>query len=200
MQQRYSFVVVGSIVMPEHIHLLIGKPELGDPLSAVRAGTSRHSYGKLPKTSRPMTPVEFKILFSAPFGFTPDLPKAAVITTRPKWRILDFAFQRGPENAYEMLVRIHPADLKAKSASLCELRTFHDTVLAMLAMTAIVPVIPLHQGMFTFRCQTVRSRRCPSGSEKPLRRWYRFRRLRRSRLGPLYPTLFRPLRISFGKL
>jgi len=88
-----------------------------------------------------MTPVEFKIQFSAPFGFTPDLPKAAEITTRPKWRILDFAFQRGAENTYEMVVRIHPGDLKAKSASLDELRRFRDTALAMLAMTAVVPVI-----------------------------------------------------------
>ncbi|MGA9965362.1 MAG: transposase [Terriglobales bacterium] len=28
---RYGFAVVGYVVMPEHIHLLIGEPEKGDP-------------------------------------------------------------------------------------------------------------------------------------------------------------------------
>jgi len=97
-----------------------------------------------------MTPVEFRIKFTAAFGFTPDLPRAAIVTTRPKWRVLDFAFQRGADNAYDMVVRIHPADLTPKSASLYELRAFRDNCLAMLAMTAAVPVVPLNQGAITF--------------------------------------------------
>ena len=31
MRQRYQFVVVGYVVMPEHIHLLISEPERGTP-------------------------------------------------------------------------------------------------------------------------------------------------------------------------
>ncbi len=30
-RQRYRFVVVGYVVMPEHIHLLISEPEVGNP-------------------------------------------------------------------------------------------------------------------------------------------------------------------------
>jgi hypothetical protein len=30
-RQRYQFVVVGCVVMPEHFHLLICEPEKGDP-------------------------------------------------------------------------------------------------------------------------------------------------------------------------
>ena len=30
-RQRYQFVVVGYVVMPEHFHLLISEPEQGDP-------------------------------------------------------------------------------------------------------------------------------------------------------------------------
>ena len=30
-RRRYRFVVVGYVVMPEHVHLLLGEPERGDP-------------------------------------------------------------------------------------------------------------------------------------------------------------------------
>ena len=35
-RQRYGFVVVGYVVMPEHIHLLISEPERGDPSKAMQ--------------------------------------------------------------------------------------------------------------------------------------------------------------------
>ncbi len=36
-RQRYGFVVVGYVVMPEHIHLLISEPERGTPSVVVQA-------------------------------------------------------------------------------------------------------------------------------------------------------------------
>jgi putative transposase len=30
MRRKYDFVVVGYVVMPEHVHLLISEPEVGD--------------------------------------------------------------------------------------------------------------------------------------------------------------------------
>jgi putative transposase len=36
-RQRYSFVVVGYVVMPEHFHLLISEPERGDPSVVIQA-------------------------------------------------------------------------------------------------------------------------------------------------------------------
>jgi putative transposase len=43
-RRRYGFVVVGYVVMPEHIHLLISEPEKGDPprvMQAIKQGFSR---------------------------------------------------------------------------------------------------------------------------------------------------------------
>jgi putative transposase len=43
-RQRYRFVVVGYVVMPDHIHLLIGEPEQGDPsmvMQALKQGFAR---------------------------------------------------------------------------------------------------------------------------------------------------------------
>ena len=43
-RQRYGFVVVGYVVMPEHIHLLISEADEGDPsrvMQAIKQGFSR---------------------------------------------------------------------------------------------------------------------------------------------------------------
>jgi putative transposase len=43
-RQRYRFVVVGYVVMPDHIHLLIGEPERGNPsrvMQAIKQGFAR---------------------------------------------------------------------------------------------------------------------------------------------------------------
>jgi putative transposase len=39
-RRRYQFVVVGYVVMPEHIHLLISEPQEKDP-STVMLGSRR---------------------------------------------------------------------------------------------------------------------------------------------------------------
>jgi putative transposase len=51
-RQRYGFVVVGYVVMPEHIHLLIGEPEKGDPsrvMQALKQGFARRVLKALRK-------------------------------------------------------------------------------------------------------------------------------------------------------
>jgi putative transposase len=35
-RERYGFVVVGYVVMPEHIHLLISEPEKGNPSTVMQ--------------------------------------------------------------------------------------------------------------------------------------------------------------------
>ncbi len=48
MRQRYGFVVLGFVVMPEHVHLLISEPELGNPsiaMQAVKLGFARKVIG-----------------------------------------------------------------------------------------------------------------------------------------------------------
>ena len=43
-RRRYHFVVIGYVVMPEHVHLLLGEPERGNPsviMQAVKQGFAR---------------------------------------------------------------------------------------------------------------------------------------------------------------
>jgi putative transposase len=43
-RQKYRFAVLGYVIMPEHIHLLISKPEIDDPsvvMSVIKQGTAR---------------------------------------------------------------------------------------------------------------------------------------------------------------
>ncbi len=37
MRERYRFGIVGYVVMPEHVHLLISEPQIGDPSIVVQA-------------------------------------------------------------------------------------------------------------------------------------------------------------------
>jgi putative transposase len=51
-RQRYGFVVVGYVAMPDHIHLLISEPEKGDSLvmQALKQGFSRRVLKSLRKS------------------------------------------------------------------------------------------------------------------------------------------------------
>jgi putative transposase len=49
-RRRYQFVVVGYVVMPEHVHLLISEPERKDPsivIQAIKLGFTRRVLGEL---------------------------------------------------------------------------------------------------------------------------------------------------------
>ena len=50
MRRRYHFVVVGYVVMPEHVHLLLSEAERGNPsvvMQAIKQGFSRRLLGRL---------------------------------------------------------------------------------------------------------------------------------------------------------
>jgi putative transposase len=52
-RQRYEFVVVGYVVMPEHFHLLISEPEKANPsvvIQALKLGVVRGLFPTSPKT------------------------------------------------------------------------------------------------------------------------------------------------------
>ena len=51
-RQRYGFVVVGYVVMPEHIHLLLTEPEVGTPSTVIQVLTQRTARALLPKRKR----------------------------------------------------------------------------------------------------------------------------------------------------
>lgn len=44
-REKYRFVVVGYVVMPEHIHLLITKPEVGSPSTVMQVLKQQHREG-----------------------------------------------------------------------------------------------------------------------------------------------------------
>jgi putative transposase len=61
-RQRYLFVVVGYVVMPEHIHLLISEPEKGNPskvMQAIKQGFARRVLRPLRQGGKPAQPELF---------------------------------------------------------------------------------------------------------------------------------------------
>jgi putative transposase len=51
-RQRYGFVVVGYVVMPEHIHLLISEPERGTPSTVMQVVKQRYARSVLRREMR----------------------------------------------------------------------------------------------------------------------------------------------------
>lgn len=51
-RERYRFVVVGYVVMPEHVHLLITEPEVGSPSGVMQVVKQRTARALLPKRRR----------------------------------------------------------------------------------------------------------------------------------------------------
>jgi putative transposase len=51
-RQRYRFVVVGYVVMPEHVHLLLTEPEVGSPSTVMQVLKQRTAHALLPKRKR----------------------------------------------------------------------------------------------------------------------------------------------------
>jgi putative transposase len=51
-RQRYRFIVVGYVVMPDHIHLLLGEPERGTPSTMMQVLKQRVARSVLEKKKR----------------------------------------------------------------------------------------------------------------------------------------------------
>jgi putative transposase len=51
-RQRHRFVVVGYVVMPEHVHLLITEPEVGNPSTVMQMLKQRTAHALLPRRKR----------------------------------------------------------------------------------------------------------------------------------------------------
>jgi putative transposase len=51
-RQRYHFVVVGYVVMPEHVHFLLTEPEVGTPSTVMQVLKQRTARALLPKKKR----------------------------------------------------------------------------------------------------------------------------------------------------
>ena len=51
-RQRYRLVVVGYVVMPEHVHLLLTEPEVGSPSTVMQVLKQRTAHALLPRRKR----------------------------------------------------------------------------------------------------------------------------------------------------
>jgi putative transposase len=51
-RQQYRFVVVGYVVMPEHVHLLLSEPEVGSPSTVMQVLKQRTARALLPSRKR----------------------------------------------------------------------------------------------------------------------------------------------------
>jgi putative transposase len=58
-RQRYGFVVVGYVVMPEHIHLLLSEPEQGTPSTVMQVLKQRFARAVLGNKPRNRAQSEF---------------------------------------------------------------------------------------------------------------------------------------------
>jgi putative transposase len=77
--KRYHFVVVGYVVMPEHVHLLFREPERGKP-SLVLAALKTNLRPTSPAKSSRQDQFERQALWSTPFAsWPPDVMRG----TRP---------------------------------------------------------------------------------------------------------------------
>jgi putative transposase len=57
-RKRYRFVVVGYVVMPEHIHLLLSEPEVGTPSTVMQVLKQRFARRALGKKKRSAAQLE----------------------------------------------------------------------------------------------------------------------------------------------
>jgi putative transposase len=51
-RQQHRFVVLGYVVMPEHFHLLMSEPQLGDPSTAMQSVKQRFAQRVMPRHRR----------------------------------------------------------------------------------------------------------------------------------------------------
>ena len=66
-RKRYHFVVVGYVVMPEHVHLLLGEPERGNP-SVVLQATKQGFSGSLSRGGAKGEPAHHPRSRAVPFA------------------------------------------------------------------------------------------------------------------------------------
>jgi putative transposase len=68
-RDRYGFALVGYVVMPEHVHLLIGEPRRGNPSMVMQILKQRVSRRLLPKSRVPAG--QMNLLFENDSGLLP---------------------------------------------------------------------------------------------------------------------------------
>jgi len=65
-RKRYQFVVVGYVVMPEHIHLLISEPQHKNPSTVMQAIKLGYARRVLAETRRRRNPAQAELFKRLP--------------------------------------------------------------------------------------------------------------------------------------
>src|SRR6266700_5085041 len=83
-RERYRFVVVGYVVMPEHVHLLMSEPEVGSPSKVMQLLKQRTARALLPKRKRRNLRVaaQFEFLKLSLRFINGVIPSAAVLQAK----------------------------------------------------------------------------------------------------------------------
>lgn len=97
-----------------------------------------------------MQPITFAVRFEAPIALTVDLQKDLHVCAKPKIRILAMEIKRAEGNIYDLSLKIHPDDINRETTPVEELEKFRDELIAVIAITAAVPLTLLSKGVFTF--------------------------------------------------
>jgi putative transposase len=63
-RKRYEFALVGFVVMPEHVHLLIGEPKKGNPSKVIQALKQSASRRLRSKSRQKSSPNQLRLRFT----------------------------------------------------------------------------------------------------------------------------------------
>jgi putative transposase len=63
-RKKYEFALVGFVVMPEHVHLLIGEPKKGNPSKVIQALKQSVSRRLRNKSRRKISPNQLQLGFA----------------------------------------------------------------------------------------------------------------------------------------
>lgn len=96
-----------------------------------------------------MEPVKFEIIIESPIALTLDLQKDMHCHSNPKYRLLRLDLNRINANVFRLSALFHPEDINPLTAK-GELFMIRDRLLAVLSITAMIPVALRSKGIFTF--------------------------------------------------
>lgn len=96
-----------------------------------------------------MEPTKFRINIKSPIGLTLDLQKDIYCQSIPEYRLLELELSKIDENKFCLTARFNSEDINSNTPKE-ELFNIRDRLLALLSITAMIPVELCEKGVFTF--------------------------------------------------
>ena len=95
-RRRYRFVVVGYVVMPEHVHLLVSEPERGDPslvMQVLKQGFARRLLCQHRRANDPQEEAMWELALQQQRIWQKRFYNFAVWTADKRWEKLHYIHQ-----------------------------------------------------------------------------------------------------------